>query len=257
MSLLESEVVSVLETLVKDTVKEITTFVDLSGITLPPLIETNVTANESVTLDFTAHLNCVLERNAKEAVEKICQLFSALQHLETRNAQDSLKTTLKQVEERQKILQGETNLNDSALFRSQSSDQLTLVSTEKIIVSWEEEEEIIDTEYVRTPIKTQKAVIIKDEKSADCSENSNHSLFVVLQDSDDEEESRTLSSLKSRRAQLRCRMKNKAFSCKHCRRKFDSLVLLRAHRVIHAAGDKTFSCSECVIVARPSPNINS
>ncbi|XP_077064564.1 uncharacterized protein LOC143716187 isoform X5 [Siphateles boraxobius] len=254
MSLLESEVVSVLETLVKDTVKEITTFVDLSGI--PPLTET--TANESVSLDFTTHLNCVLERNAKEAVEKICQLFSALQHLETTpSAQDSLKTTLKQTQIQQKTLQGETNLTDSALLRSQSSDQLTLVSTEEIIVSWEEEEEIIDTEHVRTPIKTQKTVIIKDEKSADCSENGNHSLFVALQDSDDEEESRTLSILKSKRDRLRCRKKEKAFSCKHCKRKFDSLVLLRAHRVIHSAGEKTFSCSQCVIVARPSHNINS
>lgn len=88
-------------------------------------------------------------------------------------------------------------------------------------------------------------MIIREEKSADCSENSNHSLFVVLQDSDDEEESRTLSILKSRRARLRRRKKDRAFSCKHCRRKFDSLVLLRAHRVIHVAGEKTFSCSQC------------
>lgn len=53
--------------------------------------------------------------------------FSALQHLEmTQSAQDSLTTTLKQVEKRQKTLQEETNLTDSAFFRSQSSDQLTL-----------------------------------------------------------------------------------------------------------------------------------
>lgn len=62
MLLLESEVVSVLETLVKDTVKEMTTFVDLSGITLtllPPLTET--TANESVTLDYTVSEQKVYE----------------------------------------------------------------------------------------------------------------------------------------------------------------------------------------------------
>jgi len=62
MSLLESEVVSVLETLVKDTVKQMTTFVDLSGITLPPL--TGTIANESVTLDFT-----VSEQNVYEITE--------------------------------------------------------------------------------------------------------------------------------------------------------------------------------------------
>lgn len=60
MSLLESDVVSVLDTLVKDTVKEMTTFVDLSGITLPPLTETTA-ANESVTLDFTVSEQKVYE----------------------------------------------------------------------------------------------------------------------------------------------------------------------------------------------------
>lgn len=58
MSLLESDVVSVLDTLVKDTVKEMTTFVDLSGI--PPLTETTA-ANESVTLDFTVSEQKVYE----------------------------------------------------------------------------------------------------------------------------------------------------------------------------------------------------
>ncbi|XP_048016379.1 uncharacterized protein LOC125248503 isoform X2 [Megalobrama amblycephala] len=148
MSLLESEVVSVLETLVKATVKEMTKFVDISGIS--PLTETNVTANKSATPDFATHLNCVLERNAKEAVGKICQLFSALQHLETsQSAQDGLKTRPKQVEKRQKTLQGETHLTDDALLTSESSDQLTLVSGENIDVSWAQEE-IIETEHVKT-----------------------------------------------------------------------------------------------------------
>lgn len=64
MSFLESDVGSVLETLVKDTVKEMTTFVDLSGITLPPLTET--TTNESVTLDFT-----VSEQKVYEITERL------------------------------------------------------------------------------------------------------------------------------------------------------------------------------------------
>lgn len=51
MSLLESEVVSVLETLVKTTVNEMAKVVDSSGITLPP--QTHATADKSVTLDFT------------------------------------------------------------------------------------------------------------------------------------------------------------------------------------------------------------
>jgi len=69
----------------------------------------------------------VLEHNAKEAVEKICQLFSALKNLETTpSAQGSLTTTLKQVEKQQNTLQEETNLTDCVLLSSQSSDQLTL-----------------------------------------------------------------------------------------------------------------------------------
>lgn len=69
----------------------------------------------------------MLERNAKEAVEKICQLFSALQHLETsQSSQHGLKRRLKQAEKRQKTLQGKTHLTDNALLTSQSSDQLTL-----------------------------------------------------------------------------------------------------------------------------------
>lgn len=59
MSLLESEVVSVLETLVKATVKEMTKFVDISGI--PPLTETNVTANKSATPDFAVSEQKVYE----------------------------------------------------------------------------------------------------------------------------------------------------------------------------------------------------
>lgn len=57
MSLLESEVVSVLETLVKATVKEMTKFVDISGT--PPLTET--TANESATPDFAVSEQKVYE----------------------------------------------------------------------------------------------------------------------------------------------------------------------------------------------------
>lgn len=58
MSLLESEVVAVLETLVRATVKEMTKFVDISGI---PLIET--TANESATPDFAVSDQKVYEIN--------------------------------------------------------------------------------------------------------------------------------------------------------------------------------------------------
>lgn len=57
MSLLESEVVSVLETLVKATVKEMTNFVDILGI--PPLTET--TANKSATPDFAVSEQKVYE----------------------------------------------------------------------------------------------------------------------------------------------------------------------------------------------------
>lgn len=49
MSLLESEVVSVLETLVKTTVNEMAKVMDSSDITLPP----QTTEDKSVTLDFT------------------------------------------------------------------------------------------------------------------------------------------------------------------------------------------------------------
>lgn len=69
----------------------------------------------------------MLERNAKEAVEKICQLFSARLHKEMiPSAQDDMKTRLKPAEKQHKTLQGETNLTDSGLQRSQSTDQLTL-----------------------------------------------------------------------------------------------------------------------------------
>lgn len=68
----------------------------------------------------------MLEHNAKEAVDKICQLFSALLHKERiPSAQDDMKTRLKQAE-KQTLLLGETNLTDSSLQRSQSTDQLTL-----------------------------------------------------------------------------------------------------------------------------------
>lgn len=121
----------------------------------------------------------MLERNAKEAVEKICQLFSALLHKEmTPSAQDDLKTRLKQAEKQHKTLQGEANLTDSGLQRSPSTDQLTLgetlmlhphhcasqsissrflicctfaVSAEKIaIVVSLGQEEIVDTDHVKT-----------------------------------------------------------------------------------------------------------
>uniref|UniRef100_A0A671LUR9 MAP/microtubule affinity-regulating kinase 3 n=1 Tax=Sinocyclocheilus anshuiensis TaxID=1608454 RepID=A0A671LUR9_9TELE len=143
---LESEVVSVLETLVKATVNEMTKVVDSSG--KPP----QMTADKSATLDFTTQLNSVLTRNAKEAVEKICQLFSALLHHEMiPSAQDGLKTRPKQSEKQHKTLQGETNLTGSCPQRSQSTDQHSLVSAEKIaiVVSWGQEE-IIDTDHVKT-----------------------------------------------------------------------------------------------------------
>ncbi|KAL1260757.1 hypothetical protein QQF64_008584 [Cirrhinus molitorella] len=166
-------------TLVKATVNEMTKVMDSSG--KPP--QTTADKKDD-TLDFTTLLNSVLERNAKKAVEKICQLFSALLDQEMiPGAQNDLKTRLKQAEKQHKTLQGETNITDSGLQRSQSTEQLTRVSAEKIaiVVSWGQEE-IKDTDHVKTPNKTQKTAIIRKEKSADSSENGDHPQFVVLQD---------------------------------------------------------------------------
>uniref|UniRef100_A0A671LSI9 non-specific serine/threonine protein kinase n=1 Tax=Sinocyclocheilus anshuiensis TaxID=1608454 RepID=A0A671LSI9_9TELE len=67
------------------------------------------------------------------------------------SAQDGLKTRPKQSEKQHKTLQGETNLTGSCPQRSQSTDQHSLVSAEKIaiVVSWGQEE-IIDTDHVKT-----------------------------------------------------------------------------------------------------------
>ncbi|KAI2656245.1 Zinc finger protein 568 [Labeo rohita] len=260
--LLESEVVSVLETLVKATVNEMTKVMDTS--VKPP--QTNITADKHDSLDFTTQLNSVLERNAKEAVEKICQLFSALLHQEMiPTAHDDMKTRLKQAEKQHKTLQGETNVTDSGLPRSQSTDQLTLVSAEKIavVVSWGQEEIINTDDHVKTPTKKQKTAIIREEKSVDSSKNGDHPQFVVLQDnavniscsgqknakssSVTEDDPKVSSSLSVSKRGVRAsrRKKGKPFSCKQCRRKFDSVVLLRAHKVVHVAAEKPFSCSQC------------
>lgn len=111
MSSLEYEVVSVLETLIHSTVNEMST------------ILTQTTADESVSMEFTDQLNSVLEHNAKEAVKKICQIFSALLHHDI--SPSAQETRPKQVEQWQKAHLEVTDLPDIDLYRSYSTDQLS------------------------------------------------------------------------------------------------------------------------------------
>nr|XP_055052457.1 zinc finger protein ZFP2 isoform X2 [Misgurnus anguillicaudatus] len=168
MSVLESEVFAVLETLIKVTIHEVTKVMDSSRGTSR---QTDAAVNESAKLEFTSHLKGVLEKQAKAAVSEICRLFSALLHLEltpAQMAQDSLTSRPEQVEKQQQTVQEDAvkqeDTTDSDDHRNQFTDQLTLASEENIevVVNWGQEE-IIDT--VTT-------VVITEDMTTDYLENS-------------------------------------------------------------------------------------
>ncbi|KAL6471106.1 hypothetical protein MHYP_G00197560 [Metynnis hypsauchen] len=97
LSLLEPQVFSILETLVKATVLKMDRVLDES------LLKLTESDSLSTAVEFKAQLNAVLEMQVKEAVEKICRLFSDTsavlhQHLTQRQiARNNLKRKQKPV----------------------------------------------------------------------------------------------------------------------------------------------------------------
>ncbi|KAA0701989.1 hypothetical protein E1301_Tti007814 [Triplophysa tibetana] len=255
MSLLECEVVAILETLVKTAVHEMTK-VFSRGTSAP----TDTAVNEPANVEFTTQLNCVLEEQAREAGVKLCQLFSAILQLELNPGevpQDSLTSRLKQSEKQQKSTQEDTESQQ----RNWSADQLmfgeayycsfidahncfsvnsfkmcghAITATEDkyaVVVNWGQEKIIVNDEVeMQTAVPSKK-----NEQDIDSS---------AMQE--DAEKSNNAKVSKNTKVRVSVRRKGQQFNCKHCKRKFDSYVRLRAHWVVHAAtAEKPFCCTQC------------
>lgn len=240
MSLLESEVFAILEKLIKVTIHEVTKVMDSSRGTFR---QTDAAVHESAKLEFTSHLNGVLEKQAKAAVSEICRLYSALLHLDltpVQMAQDSLTSRPKQVEKQQKTVQEDVvkqeDTTDNDHHRNQFTEQFTSASEENIevVVNWGQEE-IIDT--VTTVVITEDMTTDYLENStSEVSDDAIHLQLVPSQKND-------VGCLGSQisKSTLGFRKGGKQFSCQHCRRKFDSIIHLRAHLVLHQAAKRSHS----------------
>ncbi|XP_017550303.2 gastrula zinc finger protein XlCGF57.1 [Pygocentrus nattereri] len=271
LSLLQPQVVSILETLVKATVLKMDRVLDES------LLKFTESDSLSTAAGFKAQLNAVLEMQVKEAVEKICRLFSdtsAVLHrrlTQRQIAHNNLKRKQKPVAKRHKtVSQRKQGHHERPKGHPTASEE----SVSAFSQSWREEEHqnIENPEIMITSVSTlqqttrmSEFIDIEEERPEQTLENA---IDIGKSGENSEEEHicrseevdvpsemiwkeaiavTALNDVRQTRhikAQTRYWKRESKLHCKNCKRTFSKLIHLRAHKALHAAVEKPLSCCQ-------------
>ncbi|KAL0972964.1 hypothetical protein UPYG_G00197090 [Umbra pygmaea] len=280
---LPGQVGSILEVMVSATVTEISKVIEGSAsLTFQPEVQTTGEDASEAPNQQLIRLTTFMEILAKEAVEKICQLFnecSSVLHLEVSQSQTEnadLKKRLETVEtELRTVLEvsrGQENTSDKSccsevkIIRSFPRTQPGFCASEEVKRS-----PILHLWKGRVPCVNEnsnmdsriQSVIIKEEGQEDYLYNSTsdpcdftEGKALELSDAEvpvDDPKDKGIATAGSKRLRKpkitvarRGRPKNENhLSCKHCRKTFSKLIHLKAHQAIHAATEKPFICQQC------------